>query len=219
MEHRDDELSQSRRRRQDSENSEGEMRQSLEAVLPKGKENETEGKVSFSILLQQCLKRKLGKRSLSGSYTKAKLQKHQYRCSGALNSSLPDNPLLPSSRDFLETQRRQKYSESATGRIKATYPSHQHHHLNFNIHHNQKHHKHHKHTKIKSHYHKHRKVLQRNRRSQHRLEKQYKSSQRQNIQQIPFLQFSQSEYRRTVTEDIPRHTSILTVSALSLIPS
>ena len=134
--------------------------------------------------------------------TPIKLPKHHH-CE-AFNTSMPGDLLAFSRHHSLGTQRQLRSSHDGPAKARKD--------LSGNHHHSSFHHDHYNHFHSFSHR-KHHQGLQRKRRSHHNLKKRHQNSQAEGVRRWPLLQFSQSEYRRTVTEDLPLHTSILTVSA------
>ncbi|XP_045109335.1 neural-cadherin-like isoform X2 [Portunus trituberculatus] len=159
-------------------------------------QHETE-KVSFPLMQEQQQQLQSSARRL----TPIKLPKHHH-CE-AFNTSMPGDLLAFSRHHSLGTQRQLRYSHDGPTKARRGH-SGNHHHSSF-------HRDHYSHFHSFSHR-KHHQGLQRKRRSHHNLKKRHQNSQAEGIRRWPLLQFSQSEYRRTVTEDLPLHTSILTVS-------
>lgn len=167
-----------------------------------------EAEVSSSILLQQ---RRKPKREFI-SHSRFRNHHHHYHChyhkhSEALNSSMFYDRSKLSYSDYLKAHRGRKYQD-APSRFREPYQN-KHHHQKLSGHCDQHHY--YRSSRCNAGLHKHCKNQQRRRRSQH-LKKRYQTPEMNNTKRRPLLQFSQSEYRRTVTEDVPLHTSILTVS-------
>lgn len=175
-----------------SKDSRGEANQPIEVP------EEEAAEVSFSRMQEQQQQLE----SPAMRLTPVKLQKHHHN--EAFNSSLQEGLLTFSGHHFPGAQRQRKHPHDTPAKFRESHSSCQHQ--------SSSHHDHHSHHRSLSHR-KHHQVLQRKRRSQHRLKKRHQSSLGEGTRRRPLLQFSQSEYRRTVTEDVPLHTSILSVSA------